>query len=343
MRTLLIALFATFILWSCTNEDESIPVPEKESGTPVSLSFANTDLPGTRAFGNNTATTAEKKVISAKIFIFNSGTKIFEKLFTSAELTNVGSSPITFTVPGMTASTAYTYYIIINNGDVTAANQSALTSLTQSDVATYNGVWSAVNDAASAPNRSGGFVMQGTTTASTTADLTQTQSVSVTVKRITAKMDITATVDNTIFGTGNKYTGTIAVDSTIISKTQASTPLIPGTPTTTTGTLTLAKQIPNPATVNSIYQNRFYLFENGALAAGNRVFLTLYATYTNNGVSTPVIYTTELSTDNTGAVVRNGSYAISLSIKGLTGASLSVTITLADWETIVTQSSNLGS
>lgn len=343
MKILLIALFATFTLWSCTNEDESIPIPEKEDGTPVALSFTNTDSPGTRAFGNNTATTAEKKVISAKIFIFKSGTKIFEKLFTSTELTNVGSNPVTFTVPGMTPSTAYTYYMIINDGDVTAVSQSALSSVTMNDIASYNGTWSTVNDAATTPNRSGGFVMQGTATATTTADLTQTQSVSITVKRITAKMDITATVDNTVFGTGNKYTGTISVDSTIISKTQTSTPLLPATPTTTTGTLTLAKQLPNAATVNSVYQNRFYLFENGALSAGSRVLLTLYATYTNDGVSTPVIYTTELSTDNTGAIVRNGSYAINLSIKGLTGASLSVSITLSDWETIITQSNNLGS
>lgn len=343
MKTLLITLFATFILWSCLNEDKSAPVPEGKEGTPVSLSFVNTDSPDTRAFGNNTATTAEKKVVSAKIFIFKAGVKIFEKLLTSTEINNVGSNPITFTVPGMTASTAYTYYMIINDGDVMAVSQSALSSLTMSDIASYNGVWSAVNDAAATPNRSGGFVMQGTTNSTTTADITQTQNVSVTVKRITAKMDITSTVDNTIFGTGNKYTGTISVDSTIISRTQASTPLIPGTPTTTAGTLTLAKQVSNPATVNSIYQNRFYLFENGAIILGSRVLLTLYATYTNDGVSTPVIYTTELSTDATGAIVRNGSYAVNLSIKGLTGASLSVSITLSDWETIITQTSNLGS
>lgn len=343
MKTILITLFATSILWACSNEDKCVPIPEEKDGTSVALSFVNTDLSDTRAFGNNTATTAEKKIISAKIFIFKLGTKIFEKLFTSTEINNVGSNPITFTVPGMTASTAYTYYMIINDGDVMAVSQSALSSLTMNDIASYNGAWSAVNDAAAAPNRSGGFVMQGTTTATTTADLTQTQSVSVTVKRITAKMDITSTVDNTIFGAGNKYTGTISVDSTIISKTQASTPLLPGTPTTTAGTLTLAKQLANAATVNSIYQNRFYLFENGAIATGSRVLLTLYATYTNDGVSTPVVYTTELSTDATGAIVRNGSYAVNLSIKGLTGASLSVSITLSDWETIVTQNNNLGS
>lgn len=345
MKTLLITLLATSLLWSCTkdsNEPSPIP-PEEGDGAKIALAFIDSDLSGTRAFGNNAATNAEKKVVSAKIFIFQSGVKIFEKLFTSAELTNVGTSPITFNVPGMTAGTAYTYYMIINNGDVMAANQSALGSVTMSDVASYNGAWSAVNDGVASPSRSGGFVMHGTVNSTTTADLTQTQIVSITVKRITAKMDITTTIDNASVGPGTRYTGTISVDSTVISKTQTSTPLLPGTPSTSAGTLILAKQLPNVQTVNTVYQNRFYLFENGALTAGSRVLLTLYGTYTNDGMSTPVVYTTELSTDNTGAIVRNGSYVINLTIKGLTGAPLSVSITLGDWESIVTQSNNLGS
>lgn len=44
------------------------------------------------------------------------------------------------------------------------------------------------------------------------------------------------------------------------------------------GTLTLAKQSSNAAVANSNYQNRFYLFENGALPIDCRVFLSLYGT-----------------------------------------------------------------
>lgn len=106
-------------------------------------------------------------------------------------------------------------------------------------------------------------------------------------------------IDNTVFGSGNKYTGTLAIDSAIISKTQSTSSLLLGTPPTTAGTLPLAKQISNIATPNSNFQNRFYLFENGA-------------------------------------------YTVTANIKGLSGTSVSVTVTLSDWETIVNQNANLG-
>ena len=343
MRTILTAAIALFLFWSCTKEDENIPIPNNQDGTKIAVSFITEDAPSSRAFGANSATTAEKKVITAKLFIFKSGNKLFEKYLTASELSNVGSQPVTFTVPGLAASTSYDYYMIINNGDVSASNLAALQAITMNDIATYNGAWSAINDANTTPNRSGGFVMTGNTSASTSADLTQTQNVSITAKRISAKVDVNIIIDNTIFGSGNKYAGSMTIDSTFISKTQATTPLLLATPTTTTGTLALGKQVPNAATANQNYQNRFYLFENGALAAGNRVFLTLYGTYTYNSVATPVIYTTELTGDSTGAIVRNGSYSVTANIKGLTGASLSVSVTLSDWETIVTQTANLGS
>lgn len=342
MKTFLTVVITTLLCWSCVQEENNTPDPEI-CGADVSLSFALEESIQSRAFGNNSASTAEKAVISAKLFIFKAGTKIFEKYLTSSEVSNVGSQPITFSVPGLTPSTSYDFYMIINNGDVTAANLTALQAITLNDIQSYNGTWNAVSDANTTPNRSGGFVMTGKTTQSTGTDLTQTQNISITVKRVTAKLDINTTIDNTIFGSGNKYSGTMSIDSAIISKTQSSTPLLLGTPSTTAGTLTLTKQLSNMVTINSNYQNRFYLFENGALATGSRVLLNLYGTYTNNGVSTPVVYTTELSSDNTGAIVRNGAYSLQVTIKGLTGSSISVSVTLSDWETIVTQTANLGS
>ncbi len=241
----------------------------------------------------------KKTVKSAKLFIFRTGNKIFEKYLTNSELSVLSTQPLIFTVPGLIPSTSYDYYMIINNGDVTAANLTALQALTQNDIASYNGTWSSVNDASTTPNRSGGFVMTGNTSATTSADLTQTQSVSITVKRITAKVDVNTVIDNTVFGSGNKYTGTLAIDSAIISKTQSTSSLLLGTPPTTAGTLPLAKQISNIATPNSNFQNRFYLFENGA-------------------------------------------YTVTANIKGLSGTSVSVTVTLSDWKTIVNQNANLG-
>lgn len=327
---------------ACHKDDDTFCPKENPAGTKIALSFIPTDTFTTRAFGTNEATVAEKAVKSGKLFIFRAGNKIFEKFLTTAELSTLGSQPLVFTVPGLIASTSYDYYLIINNGDVSATNLTALQALTQNDIASYNGPWSSVNDASATPNRSGGFVMTGNTSATTSSDLTQTQNVNITVKRITAKVDVNTIIDNTVFGSGNRYAGTVTIDSAIISKTQGTSSLLPGTPPTTAGALTLAKQISNAATANSNYQNRFYLFENGALTAGSRVVLTLYGTYTHNGVSTTVVYPVELSGSTTGAIVRNGAYTVTANIKGLSGTSVSITVTLSDWETIVNQNANLG-
>ncbi len=342
-RFFLITAASLLFFWACSEEENTLTIDENPAGTPIALSFVSGDTPDTRAFGTNEATTAEKAVKSGKLFIFKSGSKVFEKNLTSTELSSLGSQPLVFTVPGLTASTAYDYYIILNNGDVSAANLAALQALTQNDIASYNGAWSSLNDAATEPNRSGGFVMTGTTSATTGTDLTQPQNINITVKRITAKIDVNTVIDNTVFGSGNKYGGTITIDSAVISKTQGSSVLLAGTPPTTAGTLTLAKQVPNAATTNSNYQNRFYLFEDGALDAGDRVTLTLYGTYTNNGVAAPVSYFVELTGTGNGSIIRNGSYKVTANIIGLSGTSVSVTITLSDWETIVNQTANLGS
>ncbi len=342
MKIFLTVVITTLLCWSCIKEENNTSDPEL-CGTEVCLSFALEETIHSRAFGDNTATKAEKAVLSAKFFIFKSGIKIFEQLLTAGELSSIGSQPISFSVPGMVASTSYDYYMIINDGDVSAANQANLQSITFNDIQSYNGPWNTVNDASETPNRSGGFVMTGKTTQSTGADLTQPQNISITVKRITAKVDINTVINSSVFGSGNKYSGTMTIDSAIISKTQPTSTLLVGTPPVTVGTLTLAKQSSNAAVANSNYQNRFYLFENGALPAGSRVLLSLYGTYTNNGTSTPVVYLTELTGDNTGAIVRNGAYKVVVNINGLTGSSISVSVTLGDWETIVTQTANLGS
>ena len=87
--------------------------------------------------------------------------------------------------------------------------------------------------------------------------------------------------------------------------------------------------------------------ENGELTEGSRLLLTLGATYDRDGTSTTddqaeVAYPIELSGDGAGRFFRNGYYRVQALIDGLTGSELSVSISVADWETPVTQSVNLG-
>lgn len=345
MKTMLMLFIFSFLLGACVQEEDSSERECPEDAN-ICLLLKEANSFQSKAFGNNSATIAEKMVKSAKIFIFNTGgSKLFEKLLSSGEIAQIGSTGITFTVPGLQSSTTYNCYVIINHGDVSASSVSDLQGITENDIVSYNGTWNSVADAANTPNRIGGFVMLGNASLVTTANLQDVQSVTVVVKRITAKLDVATSIDQTVFGSSptSKYQGTVTIDSVKVVKTQATTLLIKTTPTTSTGGLALPKQSPNVITPNLSYQNRFYVFENGALAIGDRVTLYVYATYSNGSVNTPVLYPVEISTDGTGAIVRNGAYAINISITGLIGSSVTVTITLSDWETLVTQNSNAGS
>lgn len=129
---------ALLCCWGCSEEENTLCPNKNPEGTRIAMSFVTTDTFNTRAFGNNQATIAEKTVKSAKLFIFRTGNKIFEKYLTSSELSALGTQPLVFTVPGLLASTSYDYYLIINNGDVTATNLTTLQSLSQNDIASYN-------------------------------------------------------------------------------------------------------------------------------------------------------------------------------------------------------------
>ena len=104
-----------------------------------------------------------------------------------------------------------------------------------------------------------------------------------------------------------------------------------------------------PQEVSGKYNNLLYIFENGTLSAGSRVLLTLEATYdkdgdfSTTGDQTPITYEVELKgTSDNGTILRNGYYRVAVSLAGLTGQDVSATITVADWETPVTQTINLG-
>ena len=96
------------------------------------------------------------------------------------------------------------------------------------------------------------------------------------------------------------------------------------------------------------YDNLFYVFENGALAEGNRVQLEITASYDADGSTsttsdrTEIVYTVPVTGKAGGAIVRNGYYRIEAAITGLAGSEVGLTITVADWESPVTQQIDLG-
>ena len=331
---LVAALFA-----SCDKAPEIMnPLqPGTADGARVTITLSGADAE-TRAFFDNTATAEawEKSLSSLSVFAFdNGGGLIVRRDFTSAEL---ASKSATFALPKSTAGTECSFYAVANYDASSAKTRAALTALVENSAATYNGTFAEVSTAA---KRSGGFVMSGSVT-KTVGAVNTTTSVGITLKRTVAKVAVQTTVDPSF---ANKYSGTLTINSVKLSKAASQSLVVAGTPTP--GTMTFS-HMQTPAAASENYNALFYCFENGALAVGNRVLLEINATYDSDGsASTPddrseVTYSVELTGKATGEILRNGYYRIAANITGLVGQDCAVTVTVADWETPVTQNVELG-
>lgn len=123
----------------------------------------------------------------------------------------------------------------------------------------------------------------------------------------------------------SKYAGKVRIDAARISRAASQTPYFSGT--ASTGAMSYAHS-QNAEAFGDRYDDLFYLFENGSLAAGRRVLLTLDATYDRDGRS--------------GSADLRGRTRGQVSLDGLIGADIMATITVADWETPTTQTIDIG-
>lgn len=184
--------------------------------------------------------------------------------------------------------------------------------------------------------------MSGTAT-KTVAAVGQATDVAITLGRDVAKIAVQSSLSTDF---ASKYPGKVKVNSAILSRAASQTPYFGGTAVPGTMTYTHTQ---TPQEASGKYNNLLYIFENGTLSAGSRVLLTLEATYdrdgdfSTTGDQTPITYEVELKgTSDNGTILRNGYYRVAVSLAGLTGQDVSATITVADWETPVTQTINLG-
>ena len=342
MKKILFAAAAIAALFaSCDKNDETINsvIPEAADGARIAITLTGASDTETRAFFDTTAKAEawESSLSSLSVFAFDKGgTLIVRRDFSSAEL---ASKSATFALPKSTAGTECSFYAVANYDASSAKTRAALTALVENSAATYNGTFAEVSTAA---KRSGGFVMSGSVT-KTVGAVNTTTSVGITLKRTVAKVAVQTTVDPSF---ANKYSGTLAINSVKLSKAASQSLVVAGTPTP--GTMTFS-HMQTPAAASENYNALFYCFENGALAVGNRVLLEINATYDSDGsASTPddrseVTYSIELTGKATGEILRNGYYRLAANITGLVGQDCAVTVTVADWETPVTQNVELGS
>lgn len=335
MKSLILTVTAVLtLLCACSKQENGIM--ESMNGGLVNVSFV--DEPMTRAFFGTTAAAEnwEKTLSSMSIFVFdNAGNLIIRRAFSSEELTN---KQATFPVPNVTSGNNCDFYVVANMTAPEVADKTELLAILENTPTAYNGSFAEV---ATTGKRSGGFVLSGNTTQKIAATGTTT-SVPITLKRTVAKVAIEVTPSASF---GSFYPGAIRVDNITIKKSSAQTPVFQPASVSAGARTFTTTQASNAA--SGKFQNLFYLYENETFAPGNRVVATITATYDSDGnFSTPagqmpVCYDVELTEDG-GAIKRNGYYRMAININGLAGSDCAMTITVADWETPITQNINVG-
>lgn len=329
---------AAALFTACNKDNESIvPTSIDTDGSNVCITLA--DDASTRAFFDATASAEawEKTLSSLSIFAFDdSGALIVRRDFTASELT---AKSATFSLPKSAAGTSCSFYAVANIDASTAKTEAALTALVENAATSYNGTFAEVSSKALRP---GGFVMSGMKT-QTVGAVNSTTNVGISLKRTVAKVALQTSVDASF---AQKYGGTLTINSVKLSKAASQSLVVAGA-VPSTGAMTFTHN-QTPAAASGKYNSLFYIYENGALTAGNRVLLEIVATYDMDGNAattndrSEVTYSIELAGKAAGEILRNGYYRIAANITGLVGQECAVSVTVADWETPVTQTVELG-
>ena len=354
MKNIIIKLTAIAVTlgFAACEKSEANPTPENSGKTgEIELVLKNGNVADeTRAFGSGTTETWEKSISSAILIVYNtSGTQILRRVLTATEVNNSASSPIRFVLPGVNVVTTCDFFVIIHRtvADNIITKTGLLAEL-ESDVASYNSTYANVTTKAM---RTGGFVMTGSASAKIEVGTT---AVSLTVKRVVAKVEIQTIMTDAF---RSKYgNGCVEIKKITISRGAEKSYLIDQTSSkyaTVNSSFTSAQDAycdkTGASKTNAYkYNNLFYINEKAAAEAGSRVKLDIEAIYDADGnLSTtddqlPISYETELTGATSGKIVRNGSYKVNAKLDGLTGQDVTLAITVANWEALVTQDVNLG-
>lgn len=343
------AMMGTVVACNKENIDPAPGVDGNGDGANIELTLQNAP-DATRAFGAGTTESWEKSISSAVLIVYNtSGTQILRRVLTSAEVTASTGTPIKLVLPGADVDASCDFYVVINRTIPDAVTtKTALLAELESDIASYNGTYANVTTKAV---RTGGFVMTGTATAKIVSGTT---AVAITVKRVVAKVEVQCIMTDAF---RNKYgAGCVQVNKITLSKGAEKSYLIDQTTSkyaTVSSNFTSVQdaycdKTGAAATNQYKYNNLFYLNEKAAAAAGSRVKLEIEAIYDADGNLTttadqlPITYETELTGATGGKIARNGSYKVNAQLDGLTGQDVTLAITVANWEALVTQDVNLG-
>lgn len=345
MKKILFAAMAmTAMLASCSKNAENVTT-EPKSGIQPQVQITLDAEAQSRAFFDNTAAAEawEKEITSLTIHVFDKdGNIIARRSMTAAEIT---AKSALFSLPNSAAGTNCTFYVVANAdyGNTvlsTAAMDLLIESATPAD---YNGTFA---QTATGRKRTAGFVMTGKTTTAIAAPGSAT-TVGVTIKRVVAKIAVRAKLADNFTTLYNG--GKVIINNAKLKQANDFSYSFANAGGVYAGT-SLYTHTQASNTSGTEYQNMFYAYERasgGLDATKYQIELTGIFDADGNTATTgdqsDVEYTITLDGAGSGQIKRNGYYRIDATIKGLSGTNaLTVNFTVAEWETPVTQSVELG-
>jgi hypothetical protein len=346
-KIFLAAMAVAAILASCSNNIELPNTPETGNTAPDADSpqvcITLQSDPATRAFFDDvvTATPFESAISSLTVYVFNSsGNIVIRRALTPAEVVNKTSR---FTLPNSLAGTNCSFYVVANADYGNVANVTAMHQFVESvGLDQYNGDLSQI---VTGRKRYEGFVMTGSTTARV-ADIGSSSTVGVTIKRTVAKIAVRTTMSSDF--RDNHYQGMIYIKEVTLKQGNSKSYSYPNTAGAYDGPYTFT-QTQAVSEVDGEPVSLFYAFETkGGLAATQSTTLVIKGVFdpdhseNTTADQSEVEYEVKLTGAGNGELRRNGVYLVDAVIDGLSGDAVTVNFTVADWETPVTQTVDLG-
>lgn len=307
-------------------------------GGMVRVSFADRSVPSnaSRAFFDPTdrGEVWEDALGSLTICAFYpDGRPVVQRAFSQEELSGKRAA---FALPDVVDGTVCDFYAVANLSLGLIGSKQELLDLIEENPTNYNGTFATVSSSAA---RAAGFVMSGSTTAVVSA--TQPTDVVLTLARTVAKVAVEVTPSVAF---GSLYPGALRVDQITVSRAATQSHVVSNS---TTGAMSYSF-VQDSSPESGRYRNLFYLFANGAKVEGERVLLTVEATYDADGNfatpenQSPMRYEVELEGDGSGVLLRNGYYRVAVAINGLEGSDATVSFLVAPWRTPATQYVTVG-
>jgi hypothetical protein len=336
--TLFASMVVATLLVSCSkNTDINNPETDTTGGPHVQLTFG-TDAQ-TRAFFDEAVTPEpwENELLTLSIYVYDSfGNLLIRRSLFASQLS---AKSVSFQLPHSVAGTRCSFYAVANADYGDVATASAMEKLIESvTLDEYNDTFDRI---VGGRKRTAGFVMTGKVTQKI-ASVGSSTNVSVSLKRTVAKIAVRTRMDDAF---GENYgKGTVTISSMKISNASPVTYSFNISSNFIRRT-SFYEFTQTPQKNGSNFDGLFYIYENDWII-GDRVLLTLTGYFDADGDDSTtadrfdVEYRVELS-PQTGEILRNSYHRIDVVIKGLAG-SVGVNISVADWETPVTQTEGVG-